>query len=86
MSRLEIKRKIRELLPHDAVERVDQLTDGALARLTKRAIRHWTKLDEFCLRREESLRVREFIASQEFSEASLSAEIKLVISDCSGPS
>jgi len=54
MKREEIKRKVRQLLPNDASNRVDQLTDSALTRLTKRAIRYYPKTDEFCLTHEST--------------------------------
>jgi len=57
MSRSDIRTRIRQLLPHDVVEQVEQLTDSALVRLTKQAIRHYVKEDEFCLSYEESQRL-----------------------------
>lgn len=79
MSRDDIKRRVRELVPNDPAERVDHLTNRALLRLTKHAIRHWVKPDEFCLTYEESERVAEFLASQELGEVALLAEIRGVV-------
>ena len=86
MKRDEIKRRVRQLLPNDAAERVDQLTDSALARLTKRAIRHYPKTDEFCLAYEEMQRITEYIAGQELAESALKSEMQNVVSRCPAPS
>ena len=45
MTRNDLKIRMHQLLPKDPVERVDQLTDSALTRLAKRAIRHWPTTD-----------------------------------------
>jgi len=81
LPRSEVKARVRRLLPNDPPERVDSLTDSALARLTKRAIRHWVKPDEFCLTHEESERVSEYLAGQELSEVALLEEIRNVVSE-----
>jgi hypothetical protein len=75
MSREDVKHKVRDLLPGDDSARVDQLTESALARLTKRAIRHYQSVDEFCLTHEESRRVAEYLASKELGEVALGGEI-----------
>jgi hypothetical protein len=79
LGRGEVKSRIHQLLPKDPVEQVDQLPDSALARLTKRSIRHWPKTDEFCLSHEESQRVAEYLAAQELSEAALLQEIQHIV-------
>lgn len=79
LARDEIKLRVRQLLPHDAPERVDLLVDSALDRLTKRAIRHWVKPDEFCLMHEERERVSEYLAEQELSETALLEEIRAIV-------
>lgn len=80
MSREQVKKRVAQLLPADPVERVNQLTDSALTRLTKRAIRHWPKDDEFCLTHEETTRVSEYLAAQQLSEATLMVEITKAVS------
>ncbi|HUA21518.1 MAG TPA: hypothetical protein VMB25_22385 [Bryobacteraceae bacterium] len=79
LSRNEVKARIHQLLPKDPIDQVDQLTDNALTRLTKRAIRHWPKTDDFRLSYEESQRVAEYLAAQELGEAALLSEIRSVI-------
>jgi hypothetical protein len=59
------------------------LTDSALTRLTKRAVRYWQQHDEFCLTHDEAHRVAEYLASQELSEATLVEEIRCVIESLS---
>ena len=85
MARAEVKQKVRHLLPNDDPTRVDQLTDGALSRLTKRAIRHWQRADEFCLTHDESQRVAEYIAAHELDEIVLVEEIRTVIGGSVAP-
>ncbi len=79
MTRNDLKIRMHQLLPKDPVERVDQLTDSALTRLAKRAIRHWPTTDEFCLTYEESQRVAEYLAAQELGELALVQEIRNVV-------
>ena len=79
LTRLKVKSKMCQLLQNDPVKQVNQLTDSALSRLSKRAIRHWTKQDEFCLTFDESHRVSEYLAAQEISETELGHEIRTVI-------
>jgi hypothetical protein len=81
MSRAAVKQTVRQILPNDDPSRVDQLTDSALSRLTKRAIRHWPPIDEFCLTYDESQRVAEYIAEQELDETALVEEIQATIID-----
>ena len=85
MSRSDIRTRIRQLLPHDVVEQVEQLTDSALVRLTKQAIRHYVKEDEFCLSYEESQRLAEYLATQELREAELHREIEAVVGSVAPP-
>jgi hypothetical protein len=75
MSRTKIKEHVARLLPaHDAVTRNAQI-DGALNRLTKVQIRHWRKLDEFCLTWNERLRLGERLALMEMFDHALRGEL-----------
>jgi hypothetical protein len=85
MKRNEIKRLTRQLLPNDAADRVDQLTDSALSRLTKRSIRHYPKTDEFCLAHEEVQRVTEYLAERELAEVALKTEMQSAVSHTAIP-
>ena len=79
MKRSDVKAKVARLLADDPVDRVHELTNSALARLTKRAIRHWPQDDEFCLMYEEKQRVAEYLAAQELNEVALGKEIRAVV-------
>jgi hypothetical protein len=83
MKRNDVKAKVRQLLPGDSADRVNQLTDSALTRLTKRAIRYWPQYDEFCLTHDEAMRVAEYLAARELSESALGDEIRCVIKSLS---
>ncbi|MBZ5641489.1 MAG: hypothetical protein LAO19_01905 [Acidobacteriia bacterium] len=76
MTRDEIKHRVRQLLPADDPNRVDQLTESGLARLTKRSIRHWTKSDEFCLTFEETERLSNFATKRELAEVEILDELR----------
>lgn len=76
LARDEVKHRVRQLLPADAPDRVNQLTDSALARLTKRSIRHWKKSDEFCLTFEEKERLSEFHTNCELAEVKILDELR----------
>jgi hypothetical protein len=76
MPRSEVRHRVRQLLPGDAPDRVDQLTESALGRLTKRSVRHWVKVDEFCLTFEESQRLSEFITTRELAEVEILDELR----------
>lgn len=79
ISRAEVKSRVRQLLPTDPPNRVDQLTESALGRLVKRSVRHWVKSDEFCLSFEELQRLSEFATSTELAEIAILDEIKATI-------
>lgn len=62
MHRDAIRGAVRDLCPTSELKDVHEYVDRALARMTKRAIRHWSKEDEFCLTYEERLRLAEGVA------------------------
>jgi hypothetical protein len=76
VARPDVKLRVRQLLPADAPDRVDQLTDSALSRLTKRSVRHWVKADEFCLSFEETQRLSQFITTRELAEVDVLNELR----------
>jgi len=76
MNRSEIHRTIQNSLPSTDRDKLRQLIDSALARLTKRYIRHWKKEDEFCLTQAEHQRILTHIATKEIEEVSFNEEIK----------
>ena len=76
MCRTDIHKKIIDMLPNHNSENIKDLTDSALSKLAKRYIRHWTKLDEFCLTHEETQRVRGRLSEVEIANISLDSEIQ----------
>ena len=79
MSRDKIHNQIIALFPSHDSERVRNFVDSALHKLTKRYIRHWAKMDEFCLTYEESIRVRERLAAIEISNSTIDSEIQSIL-------
>jgi hypothetical protein len=81
MSRQDVKTKVRNLLPEHPPDMVETYTDAALKRLTKRAIRHWKKQDEFCLTYDETVKLREHLTKLERLELNLREEIEKILSE-----
>ncbi|ARD61168.1 hypothetical protein Y71_15020 [Kosakonia radicincitans DSM 16656] len=71
MKRCDIHSKIHQFLPSHPAEVVSKYIDSALRRLTKKTIKHWESLDEFCLAHEEIVRYKEFRARSILSESTL---------------
>jgi hypothetical protein len=71
MSRAEVHEHVASLLSATDRERLDLLTDGALSRLERRALRHWRTEDEFCLTQEEHQRIQQSLAEVELAESEL---------------
>jgi len=81
MHRAMIKQRIRELLTNHPNEMVDNYTDSALLRLTKKSIRHWSKEDEFCLTFEETNILKDYLTELEVSDNALLSEIDCFTTD-----
>lgn len=62
LAREEIRRIIASILPATDRKILIVQVDSALARLTKRYIRHWKQEDEFCLAHDEHLRITTRVA------------------------
>jgi hypothetical protein len=75
MHRDEIKAHVARLLPAHPASQRDIQVDGALKRLSKIFIRHWTKQDEFCLTWNERVRLNDRLAEMETLEAVLRTEL-----------
>ncbi|UNS98976.1 hypothetical protein MMF93_22840 [Streptomyces tubbatahanensis] len=72
MSRSDVHERVSRMLP--AGRDYNVAIDSSLKRLSKGAIRHWARADEFCLSHESVLRLREKMGSyvliqQEFKDA-----------------
>ena len=77
VSRTEIYSKLLDLLPSHDFNRIEQLVDSALSRLSKGPIRHWRKRDEFCLSFEETQRVQERLARLEVANSKLDENVRI---------
>jgi hypothetical protein len=77
-TRATVRREVCQLLSGHAKERVHELVDSALNRLTKRAVRHWKKEDEFCLAHDEKLRLNDFKTKGSVADRELMAAISSV--------
>jgi hypothetical protein len=78
MTRGSVREGVCRLLPGHSDAQVHGFVDSALRRLTKRAIRHWQKEDEFCLTYEEKLRVNDFKTQAALAETDLVAAITVI--------
>jgi len=58
IHRSQVQEMVLRLLPAHPRAQLNQQVDGALARLAKVYIRHWTKKDEFCLTWDERKRLQ----------------------------
>ncbi len=75
LTREEVRSRVRRVLYNHPATQVDQYTDAALSRLNKRFVRHWRKLDEFCLTYEESLRLRDRLTQLEHYDRELQEDL-----------
>ena len=83
LGRSHIRLGVRDLLPAHPEAVVDRHTDAALSKLTKRYIRHYRQVDEFCLTFEERRRIADRLADIEASDAVLISELaELVAATC----
>jgi hypothetical protein len=78
MTRDSVREGVHRLLPGHSEAHIHRLVDSALQRLTKRAIRHWQKEDEYCLTYEEKLRVNDFKTAAALAERELLVAISEV--------
>ena len=78
MARSAVHEGVSRLLPGHSSSQVCGFVDSALRRLTKRAIRHWQKEDEFCLTYDEKLRINDFKTHVALAETELHASISAI--------
>ena len=76
LGRNQVQEQIVSMFPNHDAGRVRSLVDGALQKLTKVVVRHWTKEDEFCLTFAESERVRDGVSKIELADSDLKGEIR----------
>jgi hypothetical protein len=86
IKRAEIYDRVQQLLPHYSIGQLKPFIDAAIARLTKVAVRHWPKLDEFNLSFEELQRIGDKAASIELLRGDFKQEIIDYINTATGVS
>jgi hypothetical protein len=79
MPRELIKAHVASLLPAHPPAQRDTQVDGALRRLSKVFIRHWTKQDEFCLTWSERVRLNDRLAQMETLDSVLRTELSRML-------
>lgn len=82
MPRREIHNTICSAISANDAEVLHKLIDKALARLTKRYIRHWRKEDEFCLTHDEHQRIIIRLAEIENQESEFFNSVSRHCYDC----
>lgn len=82
MSRKEIHETVFSAISVDDQEILIRHIDAALARLTKRYIRHWQKEDQFCLTHEEHQRILDRLAEMENEQVEFYETVSTHCRDC----
>jgi predicted nucleic-acid-binding protein len=82
MSRHEIHKAVCSAISSNDRKVLHKLVDTALARLTKRYIRHWQKEDEFCLTHDEHQRIIIRLAEIENQESEFFNSVSRHCGDC----
>ena len=83
MTRDEVITQARKLLPAHHLDSLRSQVNGALARLAKVYIRHWAKLDEFCLTWEERKRLADRLVEMSLLDGALTRALTRVITTTS---
>jgi hypothetical protein len=84
LTRVQVRERVRGMLPgHDATA-VDALTDSALNRLAKKAVRHREKEDEFSLSFDERERLKGRLAELETAEEAFEQDLREVTERAAG--
>ncbi len=79
LPRQRIRDQVRSLLPAHPREVLDRQVDQALSRLAKVHIRHWQKVDEFCLTWDERVRLAERLAAMRRLDETLDTELQRLL-------
>jgi hypothetical protein len=80
MTRSEVHEAVGKLVPSHASGDVAEYTDRALARLERKALRHWTTSDSFCLTYDERRRLVEAMVRLQELEAAFDEQIRASLS------
>ncbi|WP_200383203.1 hypothetical protein [Thiococcus pfennigii] len=80
LTRLAVHENISGYLSSADETEVSKQVDAALKRLTKRKIRHWKEIDEFCLTFEELTRLQDRLVATENQESDFISEVERLVS------
>jgi hypothetical protein len=80
MARARVSQLVHDLLPAHNEQILSAQVDGALKRLSKRYIRHWQKVDEFCLTWDERVRLAERLTAIASLDEALATELRRKLS------
>jgi hypothetical protein len=75
-ARSEIHHLVEQLLPAQHGPSLRAQVDGALKRLSKKYIRHWTKPDEFCLTWDERVRLADRLTQLDALDSALRSHLR----------
>ena len=75
-SRHEVHRLVAQLLPGQHGNTLETQVDGALNRMNKRFVRHWQKIDEYCLTWAERVRLNERLEELGVMDISLRSRLR----------
>jgi hypothetical protein len=79
LSRAAVHDRVSEFLPQHGEDQLAPFVDAALRRLTKSAVRHWPKVDEFNLSHQESERLKDVAASIQLLNRAFEADLREIL-------
>jgi hypothetical protein len=84
LTRQQVHSRVQQILPDHPTQKVAELVDSALRRLAKHTVKHWPKVDEFCLAHEEVQKFNEFRVKSALAEVDLVAAIQKIVANALG--
>ena len=79
LTRQEVHDRVTAIIPMQDRASLNQHVNSALARMTKKTVRHWMQADEFCLTFEEQQRVNDRHAELELEDGDFETETRVVV-------
>ena len=79
LTRQEVQDRVSAVLPAHDRTALNQYVSSALARMTKKSVRHWRQQDEFCLAFAEQQRVNDRLAQLELEDGDFERETQAVV-------
>ena len=84
LGRQEVRDRVAGILPTQDRVTVDRYVDSALARMTKRVVRHWPQQDEYCLTFDERERIKGRLAEFELQDREFEITIQRALDVVAG--